>query len=86
MTSGEAKAAALLLAIALALFASVGGDALGAQRKARQAVVSPPEKLCQDMRYGPWPDRELRLRWVIAHQADGGNWHHACAYQQGTYL
>ena len=107
VNTAERKTAALFLALALALFAAVGGDAVADQRVAvteaqprfgsgvvkrlpaaptKQAEISPPLPLCMSARWGNWPDRELRLRWMIAQQADGGRWHHTCTYEQGTYL
>ena len=52
----------------------------------RLASISPPWPLCTATRYGNWPDRVLWRRWVIAQQADGGRWVHACSYDRGTYL
>jgi len=87
VNTAERKTAALFLALAIALFAAVGGDAVGApSAKPRQAEISPTLPLCMSARWGNWPDRELRLRWMIAQQADGGRWHHTCTYEQGTYL
>jgi hypothetical protein len=51
-----------------------------------RAEVSPPRPLCTATRYGNWPDRTLWRRWVVAMQADGGRWVHACSYEQGTQL
>ena len=73
-----------LSALMLALFIAVSQAAPLLQP--RQAELSPPWPLCTATRWGNWPDRVLWRRWVIAQQADGGHWKHACAYDSGTYL